>query len=64
MLDSKDSKPEQKPDIVRGELALIVTPELREKLERKIQKRRNERMLREDLRAKEIGEVDLGEIED
>jgi hypothetical protein len=45
-------------------LALIVTPEIRAAMERKRLTRQKARLLGEDLHASEIGEVDLGDIDE
>jgi len=53
-------KERQKPSIATSTLELIVTPEMREKIERKRQKRH---LLGEELRGKECGEINLGDLD-
>jgi hypothetical protein len=66
MSKPKGDEIKQEPNTVTSTLAtstlaLIVTPEMREKIERK---RRKRRLLGEELRGKECGEVNLGDIDD
>ena len=58
-----DSKPEPKPEIVTGTVELIVTPEMREKIELKRLKRQKMRVLGEELPTAERSEIDLGDLD-
>lgn len=62
-MTGKDCKSDSKPNVVTGEVALIVTPEMREKIERKRLTRQKTRLLGEDLPTAERAEIDLGDID-
>ena len=61
-MPNRDSKPESELNIVTGTVELIVTPEMREKIERKRLNRQKTRLLGEDLPAAERAEIDLGDL--